>query len=125
MKYFLRTNKRKAVFTAVALLFFLGASFSINIKPSLALLGFGGNILMMIPCVDEGSYAIVTGTPTPGVYIWTEATLMFKYYNLFTPGPWVLGGYLPNVGLTCTDDGVPVAYPTGIIESVGTSMIPV
>ncbi len=101
-------------------------SYSINIKSSNALLGFGGQILMVVPCIDEASYAIIVGTPSPGVYIWTPATILIKHWNLWTPGPWVLGTYIPTPGLTCSDSEMPmITGITGVIKLVGTSMMPI
>lgn len=124
MKSFLYAKNRLMLFSIVLFLLVTGA-FGVNIKSSKALLGFGGEILMVIPCIDEASYAIIIGTPTPGVYLWVPGTMMFPYYNLWTPGPWVLGGYIPSPGLTCSEDTVPLAFPTGTIEEVGTSMMPI
>lgn len=128
MKHFTFLKKRSPFLRSFCFLLVVFVFFSTNIKSSKALLGFGGEILMIIPCVDEASYAIVVGTPTPGVYMWMPTTVMFQYYNLFTPGAWALGGDIPAPGLTCSDDGVPLVGPgaiMGVIEEVGTSMIPI
>lgn len=124
MRFFPSTKKKSILLGATLFVLVTATAFSMNIKSSKALLGIGGQIIFVIPCVDEGGSAIVVGTPTPGVYLWSPATVMFRYYELFTPGPWVLGGYVPTPGLTCSNDGVPVAFPIGIIEEVGTSMLP-
>lgn len=128
MKFIYFIKGHSVLLGAISFIFLFTISFGVNVKSSKALLGFGGEILMVIPCVDEASYAIVVGTPTPGVYIWVPGTIMFQYYNLWTPGPWVLGGYIPDPFLTCSDLGVPLLGPgaiMGIIEFVGTSMMPI
>lgn len=126
MKIFSYIRCHSKLLSIVVFFVLIAVSFGMNVKSSKALLGFGGEIVNVIPCIDEASYAIVIGTPKPGVYIWTPATIMYQYYNLWTPGPWVLGGYIPSPGLTCSDLGVPlIAGINGIIESVGTSMMPI
>lgn len=135
--------KRRPVL--VSIMFFLvlvGTIFSIKIRTSMALVGFGGQVMSVTLCTCSlpGSVALTVGTPTPGVYLYTPTTVLFDHYNFwgtgawlgyvythFVPGPWVLGTYIPGgVCLIPTvPDCTPLPYITGTIEKMGTSLLPI
>ncbi|MEK7500371.1 MAG: hypothetical protein AAB649_07275 [Patescibacteria group bacterium] len=125
MKFFYYRRKYPLLLGVMTILILVGTAFSINIEPTRALLGFGVIVGSPVSCVDEGSIAIiVAGLPIPGAYLYTPATLAFTYYNYFVPGTWVLGGYIPTPGLTCTNLGVPILVPVGAIYEIGSALAP-
>lgn len=119
----------------IAFFVLVTVAFSIRVNSTDAILGFGGEILSAVPCTCSGNYAIVVGTPTPGIYIYEPSiagaigTKLDEYFMLWEPGPWVLGTY--TLGGVCTITAVPACVPFGnpvtnrtMIE-VGTSMMPI
>ena len=103
---------------------FLGiicVSFIFSAKPAEAILGFGGRILNITPCAN-GSLLLI-GSPRPGLFMWTPATLTFSWYQQWRPGPWALGGYIPGGACACPYGQCEVgAIPAlGTIMMIGTS----
>lgn len=118
-------KKNSLLFSITFFLVLVAVSFSIKIKTSKALLGFGGQIQQVITCSCSDNIAIVVGTPTVGVFLYEPSTtLLDREYQLFSEGPWVLGAYTEGGVCEADVDGVcePVANPTGTIVEVGTSL---
>ncbi len=103
-------------FVQISIIIFLVTIFGVfgtNVKKSSALLGFGGKIINVIPCTGSDGTAIVVMppiTPTnptqiPRVYILENLTsISYKHYQLFRPGPWIVGSYVPG-GVCSLNDG--------------------
>lgn len=87
------------------------------------LLPFGGRILYVTYCTCSGGILLTVGPPRPGNYYFTVGSMLYSYYQIFKPGPWVLGDAYPGgactiyIGTACS--GVPT---TGTIRQVGTSL---
>lgn len=144
---FLSYMKRRPILVSVMLfLIIVTMAFCIKIRKVGALEAFGGQVLYITECTcTDGALALTIGTPTPGTYVDTPGTTMYKNYNFFNtgtwlttgdytvytpdaPGPWVLGSYVPTTpGAedTCWIAGVDSCYPLGtqgVINEVGTSL---
>ena len=81
-------------------------------------LPFGGRISNVLFCCN--GLTIAVGPPRPGVFLFTFGSILHAYYNIFQPGPWVLG--LANPGGVCLT--LPFCFPMpveGTIVRVGTS----
>ncbi len=123
MKFFSKVNKRAFLLTLAALFFLLVASFGVGIKSSNAMLGFGGKIVAVRPCLCSANLAVFVVGVKGGVYTFQPGvSLLFAQYQIWRPGPWVLGTYAPGGVclryrfLGCT------GFPTmGTMITVGTS----
>lgn len=108
-----------ATSTIVALLFFA-------LPSSVHAIGlpFGGPIIMSIPCTCSLGQFIVLGPPSVGAYVYQPATSKtFKFGQLYRPGAFLLGNYIP--GHTCLMGVTPYCYAPpafGTITMVGTSL---
>lgn len=88
---------------------------------------FGGIIVYAAPCTcSTPNWGIKVGPPVGGSFIYSPGSSDLRaWYNLFHPGPWVLGiaqGYAPCMQQdypSCTPDKVVAGGPVMII--VGTS----
>ncbi len=87
-----------------------------------AVLPIGGPIVAVYYCCN--GVMLTLGAPTPGTYMYYWGTPLFAHYNVWEPGPYVLGrGGTPGV---CS---IPTAFPpcayvtatTGFFTMVGTS----
>lgn len=90
---------------------------------ALAQIPFGGAIIVSIPCTCSatGQY-IILGPPSIGAYVYEPVTVLFSFFNVYTPGTWLLGNYIP--GHACLMGVTPYCYAPpafGTIEMVGTS----
>lgn len=57
---------------------------------------FGGVITYVDYCCD-GSVLMWVSPPVPGIYIYSPyVTRMFQNFNIFSPGPWILGNSVPG-----------------------------
>lgn len=144
---FLTYIKKRPIFTSI--MFFLiivTTSFSIKVRTSTALAGFGGKVLFVTECTcTDGAFAITVGTPSIGTYVYTPGSVLYSYYNFFNPGtwvvtglynvftpfipgPWVLGAYVPTplpVESACWMYAVDGCFPLptqGVITNMGTSL---
>lgn len=81
---------------------------------------FGGRIKKVTFC-NEGVWLIV-GTPRPGSFVFTPLSLLFAWYSIFFPGPWVLGIADAEVAVTCTQGKILRGAGLKIIM-IGTSAI--
>ncbi len=86
---------------------------------------FGGPILAVDECTCSGGWRILVGPPRPMDLLYQPPiSTLFSFYNIFTPGPFALGTYIPggycSRGTTfCTGSNV-----AGTIILVGTSGLP-
>lgn len=84
----------------------------------------GGKILMTEVCCN--GVKITVGPPKAGIFLYMPGvSKLYSYFNIFTPGPWVLGtafgvatcqkvvSFIP-----CT---IPEPVPGGIIRMIGSS----
>jgi hypothetical protein len=58
---------------------------------------FGGRITDVYYCCN--GLAIIVGPPSAGWYLFTGGSILKAHYNIYGPGPWVLGYARP--GGTC------------------------
>ena len=124
MSIFSRMNKYPFLLGIASILFFLAVSFGVGVKTSnAALLGFGGRILWVMPCPCSGNLAIAIGPPRGGIYSFGPGSIPYAWYQIFHPGPWALGSYVPgNACLWFIPFGC-AGFPTmGTMINVGTSM---
>ncbi len=85
-------------------------------------LPFGGTINDAEYCCD-GSIYLVVGTPRPGAVIFSPyISRLYKYYEIFTPGPWVLGDAIPGGYCDLVDADCEGGVPGNTIIQVGTSV---
>lgn len=90
-------------------------------------LPFGGIIIYAMPCTcNAPNWGVKVGPPVGGDFIYIPgSTWLFSEYQIFRPGPWVLGmagGSAPCMqyeGTSCANDKV---VPQGrVMTMVGTS----
>ena len=83
-------------------------------------IAFGGRILYATVCTcSVGSLGILVGPPRGGLFIFQPGvSILSAFYNIFRPGPWVLGtatGVAPCMqvrGPSCVPDTV---VPAGLV----------
>ena len=82
-------------------------------------LPFGGPILSVGYCCNGTT--ITVGPPRPGYFLITAGSILYPYYNVYTPGPYVLGTAVP--GGVCAQ--IPYCFvtipTTGTVTMVGSS----
>ncbi|MBI4136417.1 MAG: hypothetical protein HY481_02660 [Candidatus Vogelbacteria bacterium] len=86
------------------------------------LIPFGGRILLVEYCCN--GVAITVGAPRPGRFLITSGTIIFPFYNVFTPGPNVLGTAMPTPGVPCFEAAALCLVPIpvlGIVNQIGSS----
>jgi len=125
MKHSFLVRKSPFIFGITVSLFVVVASFGLFVKPSKAILEFGGPITNVFYCPCSWNLAIAVGLPSPGLFMYQPGvTMVYSFYQLFRPGPWVLGTYTP--GGSCMQfipyGCAPMAFPQGTITEVGTSL---
>lgn len=123
MKLFSKLIQRP-IFFGVVTLFFLVASFGVGVKTSnAALLGFGGKIAWVMPCPCSANLAIFIVGVKGGVFSFGPGSIPYAWYQIFHPGPWALGSYVPgNMCLWPVVVGCAGFSTRGTIINVGTSM---
>src|SRR3989344_3140506 len=84
------------------------------------ILPFGGRIAFVEYCCNGVAINVVG--PRPGRFLYTAGSILYAYYNIFAPGPNVVGTALPD-GEPCLDPFLECSpIPTlGRIVQVGTS----
>ena len=114
------------VFAAFLALFILPLAWEPSVaEASLAtggLVPFGGRILTSTPC-REGQW-ITVGPPRPGSFILTAGSILYAWYQIYRPGPWVKGIARP-ITVPCTVPCPAGECPIGTglqIDKVGTSL---
>jgi hypothetical protein len=119
------TRKRSFILGTAAILLLLGVSFGLWVKSSKAIIPFGGPITSVFYCPCSANLAVVVGPPSPGIFMYQPgASTVYAFYQIFRPGPWVLGNYVPGgacmmfIPYGCA----PMAFPMGTINEVGTSL---
>lgn len=127
MRLFSFLKKHPILTSLFFAVFLIVVSFSLRIKSGKAIgvLPFGGQILDVTYCPCSFNLAITVGPPNGGVFTYEPGGSIIKaFYQIFRPGPWVLGWYSPGgVCLDfCTDCCYPLRSPTGTISEAGTSM---
>ncbi len=111
------------IFLAAAVLgmiFFFSAG-SLKVSGQ-GLIPFGGRILFVEYCCN--GVAITVGPPRPGRFLITSGTIIFPFYNVFTPGPNVLGTAIPAAGTPCLEAAALCLVPIpvlGIVNQIGSS----
>lgn len=108
-------------------IFIVTVSFSLRVKAgrALGIAPFGGRILSVQYCPCSWNLAITVGPPVGGVFTYEPGfSTVRAFYQIFRPGPWVLGTYVPGGScLTfCHWCCMPANFPIGTIDEVGTSM---
>lgn len=122
MKFFSYARKHPIFFGIIIVLFFFIISYGVKIKSGKAILPFGGVILAVQYCSCSANIAVTTSM---GIYSYNPySTALFPFYQIYRPGAWILGTYVP--GAVCLV-GVPPACtagsaPFGTIIMAGTSM---
>lgn len=129
MKIFLNAKIIQRIISFALVVFLVCASLTVGVKSSKALgIPFGGQILSITICPVQGNHVVYIGAPNGGVFTYSGG-MLYSFYQIYRAGPWTLGTYTPNMprctkivcgGSTCFE--VPVAFPIGTIEMVGTSM---
>lgn len=110
------------VIAIASVIFSFGLKFSRESEAA-GLLPFGGRILNVTYCTCSGGILLTVGPPRPGNYYFTIGSMLYSYYQIYRPGPWVLGDAYPGgacvvyIGDDCV--GAPT---TGTIRQVGTSL---
>lgn len=85
---------------------------------------FGGMVSMVEWCTCNEAIAVVTvGPPRGGRFLHHPSTTVYEYYQIPRTGVWLLGNYLPGVGvcLEYTAKGCAAIPHEGMITIVGTS----
>ncbi len=126
MKFFSYIKRHSIFFSIAAFLLLVVVSFSLKVKQSKAIIPFGGPILSVTMCPCSANLAITVGAPNGGIFTFEPGVTMIKpFYQLFRPGPWVLGNYTPGstgCWMFFVDGCFPLLTPVGTINEVGTSM---
>lgn len=131
MKLFSFTKKYPVKTSLVIVLFLIVASFGLRVKTGKAIIPFGGPILNVTYCTCSVNLAITVGAPNGGVFTYDGSGIIDAFYQLFRPGPWVLGSYTPGGSCLswymcgtspCCLADFTTAPPIGTINEVGTSM---
>lgn len=122
MKPYFWHKKHFVLFSAVVI-FFLVITFSVWVKTSNAMLGFGGRIASVVPCTCSANLMITIAGVRGGVFSFEPGSLPFAWYQIYRPGPWARGTYVPgNVCLWIVPDGCAGIPTMGTIIEVGTSL---
>lgn len=129
---FLHYIKKHTIFFSIIVLLLLAVSYGSKVKSGKAIVPFGGVITAVTPCdCSVGYMIIVAGPTTAGAFLYqTGVSILFPWYEIFTPGPFVLGTYIPGavcmIGVppACTDAfmGAGAEPYNGTIEMVGSSL---
>ena len=121
MRFFSKRARHFVLLSSITV-FFLAVSFSMGVKTTNAMLGFGGKIAWVMPCPCSMNLAIMIVGVKGGVFSFEPGSIPFAWYQIFHAGPWALGTYIPgNVCLWFIPDGC-AGFPTmGTILDVGTS----
>ena len=88
------------------------------------LIPFGGRILLVEYCCN--GIAITVGAPRPGRFMITTGSIIYPYYNVYRPGPNVLGTAVPAAGTPCFEAATLCLVPIpvlGIVNQIGSSSI--
>lgn len=84
---------------------------------------FGGVITSVFYCPCSANLAIVVGPPSPGTYTYQPGvSMVYPFYQIFRPGPWVKGSYIPGTGVCATGYFCATVPTMGTISDVGTSL---
>lgn len=129
MRLLSSSKKRPIVISFIIVLFLVVASFGMRIKSGKAIgLPFGGRILDVTYCICSANLQITVGAPKGGVFMYEPgASIIDAWYQIFRPGPWVLGSYTPAGACVQLEyyGGDPYCIPhpaMGTISEAGTSM---
>ena len=125
MKFFFLTKKHPFVTSIIIVLFLIVTSFAMRVNSGKAIVPFGGQILSVTYCPCSANIALTVGPPNGGIFSYDGSGMVYPFYQLFRPGPWVLGAYTPGssgcwqyVVAGCA----PLLAPIGTISMVGTSL---
>ncbi|OIP65543.1 MAG: hypothetical protein COV32_02910 [Candidatus Yonathbacteria bacterium CG10_big_fil_rev_8_21_14_0_10_43_136] len=125
MKLFSYTKYRPVIISFVIVIFLIVFSFGMRINSGEAIAPFGGQILNVMYCPCSANIAITVGPPAGGIFSYDGSGMMYAFYQIFRPGPWVLGTYIPG-SKGCwqfvPNGCIPLILPIGTISTVGTSM---
>ena len=88
------------------------------------LIPFGGRILFVEYCCNGLSLTIEP--PRPARFLLTSGSIIYPYFNVYRPGPNVLGTAMPAAGVPCLEAVTACLVPIpvlGIITKIGSSAI--
>lgn len=131
MKFFSYVKKHTIVTSSILAVLLIVTSFGVRIKKSKAILQFGGEILNVTYCTCSMNLAITVGPPAGGVFTYEPGATVYAFYQIFRPGPWVLGTDVPGGECLswymcgpdpCCLPDFSTAPPVGTIAEVGTSL---
>jgi hypothetical protein len=91
------TKKRSFIVAVVLVLAIVIPLFFYNVNKSAALVPFGGLILNVTYCTCSFNLLLTVGPPVGGNYIFQPGvSVPFPYGQLYRPGPWILGAWVPG-----------------------------
>jgi len=71
---------------------------------------FGGQIEKVQPCTCSGGTLIHVGPPRSGSFLFTSGSEMYKHYQVYRPGVWVLGDYNSGGGCSTESSGTSASF---------------
>ena len=84
-----KNNLKKNLFALVLAIFLVFTAWGVKKTESQSLTAFGGKILsVQYSC---NGIMLTIGPPSAGTYMYYWATKLYANYNVFEPGPYVLG----------------------------------
>ena len=84
-----KNNLKKNLFALVLAIFLVFTAWGVKKTESQSLTAFGGKILSVQYCCN--GIMLTIGPPSAGTYMYYWATKLYANYNVFEPGPYVLG----------------------------------
>lgn len=98
------SRKKLLIFSCLLFFLFFLSRLAVPELKAQGILPFGGKITLVTYCCN--GVMITVGPPRPGNFLFAPGSILHAYYNIYTPGPWVLG--LASPGGVCE---VPVGVP--------------
>lgn len=125
LKNFFEKKIYRVAFTFLTAFFIIAATLFIKKTQAQAqtsgTLPFGGQIEDVEYCCD-GSVLLTIGPPDVGFYDYRPgASQLFEYYDVFAPGPWVLGTATPGGACDLTSGDCETTVNANTIRIIGTS----
>ena len=86
-----------------------------------SLIPFGGRIEAVNYCCN--GIELIIGPPRGGDFLFSWNSILYAFYQIYRPGPWVLGDAEPGGACVHIAGGCETSHPTtGIIRQIGTSL---